>query len=98
MLIVDENDVPHRLSWWPPVDVWELCGLNRRMWTPDAEEWFQRRLRGIHEGTQSVLTRSQWVQALAQYSCEARVEIDKINDAFSARMVDALYPSMAKSS
>ncbi|KAI0346335.1 hypothetical protein BDW22DRAFT_1302985, partial [Trametopsis cervina] len=48
------------VSWWPPADVWAVCGVNMGYWTRENENWFQRRLDGIRNNVSKPLTRQQW--------------------------------------
>ena len=51
-----------RVSWWPPVDLWEsLCGPLG--WTSDAEAYFTERLEEI-ERDYKPLPRSEWKHRL----------------------------------
>lgn len=83
---------PDRVSWWPPVDVWNACGLESGYWTPEAEEWFASRLQDLSAGTQQALTHSQWRRALTRFSCDDTADIKKANVEFSQRLVDCAIP------
>jgi len=41
-------------SWWPRPSVWLRSGLHFVSWTPNDELWFQKRLKGIREGSLSI--------------------------------------------
>ena len=83
---------PDRVSWWPPVELWNDCGLESSYWTPEAEEWFASRLHDLSTGTQQALTRSQWRRELTHLSCDGSAEIKKANVEFSQRLVDDVIP------
>lgn len=59
------------ISWWPKINVWNGCGLDLGCWTPQCEQWFQRRLERILSGTERPQGTSRWKKNL-RYEKETR--------------------------
>lgn len=53
-----------QISWWPKHNVWLNSGLYVGYWSPDCEEWYQRRLQSIVDGNAQPWTAGQWRAAL----------------------------------
>lgn len=47
-------------SWWPRKDVWDQSELNVGYWSERCEEWYQRRLSDIREGTGGLMNSTEW--------------------------------------
>ena len=52
--------LPKRVSWFPPPNVWNLCGLNVGQWTEECEIWFQQHVSNIHRGKFQPLSTKEW--------------------------------------
>jgi hypothetical protein len=58
-------------SWWPPHHSWSNSGLDLGFWTPNAEEWFQKRIEAIRDNPRSALkTPTQWNNTLKYYKAQ----------------------------
>ena len=47
------------ISWWPQDSAWNKSGINLGYWSPDAENWFRKRLDEIHSDNAAVRLRTQ---------------------------------------
>jgi hypothetical protein len=52
--------LPKRVSWFPPPNIWNLCGFNVGQWTEECEIWFQEHVSNIHRGTFQPLSSKEW--------------------------------------
>lgn len=52
------------MSWWPKPNAWESSGLNVGYWSPDAERWFQMRLKAIRNGTAKLRRATEWKESM----------------------------------
>ncbi|KAI0683245.1 hypothetical protein BC835DRAFT_1236207, partial [Cytidiella melzeri] len=48
------------VSWWPIHNTWLDSGLNVGFWSQEAEDWFQKRLKDIVEGTATPVSNHEW--------------------------------------
>ncbi|TFK77648.1 hypothetical protein K466DRAFT_439619, partial [Polyporus arcularius HHB13444] len=48
------------LSWWPKPTTWASSGMYTGIWNPWNEDWFQKRLSGIRDGTAQPMNASSW--------------------------------------
>ncbi|RDX40117.1 hypothetical protein OH76DRAFT_1305915, partial [Lentinus brumalis] len=48
------------LSWWPKPTTWASSGMYTGIWNPWNEDWFQKRLSGIRNGTAQPMNASSW--------------------------------------
>ncbi|KZP09770.1 hypothetical protein FIBSPDRAFT_759510 [Athelia psychrophila] len=51
-------------SWWPKNSTWKTSALDVGYWSPTCEEWYQRRLAGILDGSAKVKSATKWRDAL----------------------------------
>jgi hypothetical protein len=51
-------------SWWPKVTTWEGSPLDVGCWTPMCEQWFQKCLVQLREGSTRPYNASQWAKNL----------------------------------
>ncbi|KAM5534177.1 hypothetical protein V8D89_012197 [Ganoderma adspersum] len=51
-------------SWWPKHSAWVRGGAYSGIWTPFQEQWFQRRLRDIHDSKAGPRNASKWKNSL----------------------------------
>ncbi|KAF8177142.1 hypothetical protein K438DRAFT_1474962, partial [Mycena galopus ATCC 62051] len=49
-----------QLSWWPKPNVWAAGNLYPGWWSPQCEEWYQRRLAQIEARTVKLLNPKKW--------------------------------------
>lgn len=49
-----------KVSWFPPKNIWDLCGYSVGQWTEECEKWFQEHVGKIHSGTFQPLSPSAW--------------------------------------
>jgi hypothetical protein len=55
------SPVPSKMvSWFPPPNIWNLCGYNVGQWTEECERWFQDHISKIHSGTFQPLSSTAW--------------------------------------
>ncbi|TFK60301.1 hypothetical protein BDN72DRAFT_741368, partial [Pluteus cervinus] len=52
------------VSWWPKPSAWVTSGLNVGYWSPDAEEWFRKRLASIQQGQAKLYNAGAWKKAI----------------------------------
>lgn len=52
------------MLWWPKPSAWESSGLNVGYWSPDCENWYQRRLQTIRDGNATLRSGTQWKDAM----------------------------------
>jgi hypothetical protein len=61
------------MSWWPKNSTWNNSSLNVGYWSTGCEEWFQRRLANIRDGTATLKTTAKWTSALRILGKTSRV-------------------------
>jgi hypothetical protein len=49
-----------RVSWFPPQNIWNFCGLNVDQWTEDCEIFFRGLVDKIHSGKSQPRSSSEW--------------------------------------
>jgi len=49
-----------RVSWFPPPNIWNLCGYSVGQWTEACEIWFQEHVKKIRSGAFQPLSSSGW--------------------------------------
>jgi hypothetical protein len=49
-----------KVSWFPPPNIWNLCGYNVGQWTDECEKWFQKHVSKIHSGTFQPISSTAW--------------------------------------
>jgi hypothetical protein len=52
--------LPKRVSWFPPPNIWNLCGYNVGQWTEECEIWFQQHISKIQHGKFQPLSIKDW--------------------------------------
>jgi hypothetical protein len=52
--------VAKRVSWFPPPNIWNLCGYSVGQWTGECERWFQDHVKSIHSGRFQPLSSKAW--------------------------------------
>lgn len=52
--------LPKNVSWFPPPNIWDNCGLSVGQWTPECEKWFQKHVSKIRSGTFQPLSSKDW--------------------------------------
>ncbi|TFK59901.1 hypothetical protein BDN72DRAFT_752055, partial [Pluteus cervinus] len=60
----ETNKVIADVSWWPKPSAWITSGLNVGYWSPDAEEWFRKRLECIQRGEAKLYNAGAWKKAI----------------------------------
>jgi len=76
-------------SWWPRHETWSQSGMDVGYWAPFCEKWFQKRLRGIRDGTEHPRSTTEWKQALVFNKATNRVK-EAVEEA-SARFLTDLH-------
>ena len=71
----DEYSEVSFISWWPRVGAWYASGLDFGCWTPYCEEWFQRQLTAVHEGTRVPQSGTSWRHAVRQLKEASKVRL-----------------------
>jgi hypothetical protein len=59
------------VSWWPKHAAWQGSGLNVSYWTPAAENWYQKCLEEIRQGT-AVLRNVDWWKKAMKFQWESQ--------------------------
>jgi hypothetical protein len=52
--------LPKNVSWFPPPNIWDKCGLNVGQWTSECEKWFQGHVSKIRSGNFQPLSSKDW--------------------------------------
>lgn len=87
--MTDEKRAPTEQSWWPTAGKFEDSGLNVGLWTPNCEEWYERRLAAILDGSSTPCTASAW-RDLIKFERETK-RTYKGAKQLSARFIDKHY-------
>jgi hypothetical protein len=73
------------LSWWPKASAWENSGLDVGYWSQDCENFYQRRLAEIRNGTAVLLPARKWREKIRFKSFQTgqfRNHMDQLSDMF----------------
>jgi hypothetical protein len=76
------RDQTSDLSWWPKQSVFMRSGLWLGYWSPDCENWFQGRLKEIHERRADLKSSTKWNSALKYYVKQTSAFM-KVNNAIA---------------
>ena len=66
-------------SWWPTEDVWRESGYYTGYWSHSAEQWYQRRLKQLEEGTAEAETSSRWRNILRYTKVNSRNLLSRVD-------------------
>ncbi len=88
-LSIGQGNQVSELSWWPKPSAWRTSGLNVGYWSAACENWFQRRIKDIHNGTAELRSATQWKSVMNLNKKQSKLAAT--NEGFAARWLDQVH-------